>query len=741
MGINGARSLMDADPGRYCATFTWNWDSDGPPGQNQNNNDCNTLGLLVDAMSLLYHVAMKQKHIVYASPSTIHDACRIHIHRLLRVVGRRGGVHIFFDGLPPREKLPSQVDRMSKQALAGERLALGDIPDDSVRLLHHLAEWAFVEAVDRLRRRFSGILHMHRASTGEGEALINQWLIQNDGRYSRVAIISEDSDFLVYDSSPGFIPPSTLVYEEHNGRHCLQGRYYLRSKFLRAFLGQPTTLDSTIMTSVAALSGCDYCVAWEQSGVLVKMRKAMINHALGGLREKQRRRPTAAAGLTAVLRVVARYKRNGGPGWLQELCQDFSGPKVQATLDALQVVHDVYTYSLQLAANNVFDIVPGMVEVRRLLQHGIIYCYPLVETFQPAVHDEVVHAGQRDPVRHHFRSAGVHAHALIPCPPLSTQIEIWINRSSIWDFPHFRQIRTRLYSYVRLLVYKGRVPASIPPGEFWTLSPEPIVEEIIRMKSGKQSSMERTRVTVPEHTSMSSMFTESMIMLDDDLALDRALVFCLLGGAQQLPTIRKLGGDSGGVLFVASLMLPFNLACLLILMTTAPKQISDFELPRPPFEGISCSEVSRVLPLLSVACAHANFLVNTAVSFWPEKALHSYLVLPPINVSAAFRHDNAFMIWNALRSGRNLEYLASQENLVAEDSNNVSAYMSNCFQNLSTLKPNDGAWQSLLRKWHNEAVPIYNAWWDVFNLDEVDFPAPVSGTSTLQELMESADDA
>ena len=191
MGILGARSMMDADPARFCLTFTWNCDVDGADNGadrlNQNCNEHNTLGLLIDASSLLYHVAMKQQQVVYASPSTIHDSCQIHVHRLLRVVGRKGGVHLFFDGLPPREKFPSQIHRMSQQAACGDRLARRDVDEDnheSVRLLHHLAEWAFVEAIDRLRQRFSNTLHMHRASVGEAEPLINQWLVQNDGKYS-----------------------------------------------------------------------------------------------------------------------------------------------------------------------------------------------------------------------------------------------------------------------------------------------------------------------------------------------------------------------------------------------------------------------------------------------------------------------------------------------------------------------------------------------------------------------------
>ncbi len=722
--------MMNADPARFCATFTWNCDLPGQDDQeiNKNSNDYHTLGLLIDANSLLYHVAMEHDHVLYASPSTVHDSCQIHVHRLLRVVGKQGGVHLFFDGLPPREKFPSQIIRMTEQAAIGDKLARGDIGDQrSVKLLHHLAEWAFVEAVERLRQRFSNTLHIHRASIGEAEAMINQWLIQNDGKYSRMAIISEDSDFLVYDSCPGFVPPSTLVYEERDGKHSLRGQYYLRSKFMRTFLEQTTSSDSTIMTTVAALAGCDYCTTSEQSVVLDTMRSSMVQSNLGGLRPKSRNSPTASEGLLAILRVVGHYKKYKGFSWLERLCEDFGVPgKSRVALNGLQIIHGVYMYSLQLASNTALDVVPGMVEVRRLLQYGVIYCHPVVETFTPTVQPDIAAINtsysQLPAVRHHFLPGGVHAHALIPCPPLSTQIEVWIARSSVWHFPHFRQIRTRLYSYIRLLVYNGRAPPTIPPGDFWTLSSDPTVEEIVRMSSGKQCRMERARTTIPEHLFMSTMLAEEVLLRDDRRAIDRALVFCLLGAPQQLKTICELEENAFGTLFLATIMLPFNLACLLIMMASAPREIANFDLPKHSFKATECSELNKVLPVLSVACAHANFLVNTIVAFWPDKASHSHLV-SPLNVSTTFRHDNALMIWNALRLGRNLEYLASPDNFVAEDDVSIGKYLKSCFQNLRRLRPpEDEDWASLLKNWKKEVKPMFDAWWEIFNLEESEYP-------------------
>lgn len=754
MGIFGARTLMDSDPARFCAEFTWGLDVAGQ-GANRNNNEHNTLGLLIDAKSLLQHVAFQEDKVVYPSPSTINDLIQIHIHRLLRVVGRKGGVHVFFDGLAPRQQILSHIRRMGNQSSDGERLATQyaqcagmdlrasytlNRNDPPSRLLHHLAEWAFVEAVDRLRQRFTNTLHMHRASVGEAEALINQWLIQNDGTYSRVAILSDDTDFLVYDSCPGFVPPNTLIYEERNGQHCIRGRYYIRSKFLRSFPGQLTTMDSAVMTSVAAIAGCDYCTSPEQAEQLANIRNGLIMSDVGGLRLGKRKTANDASALVAVLRGVIHFKNVvGNSTWLHALCKHFTSTphQAQAALDGLRVIHDVYTYSLQVASNSVLDLVPGMVEVRRLLQHGIMYCYPVVETFRSStVRNEIDPQSLRPPrapvVRHLYRAEG--GHALVVCPPVSTQLEMWAERYSVWQFPVFKQIRTRLYSYVRLLIYNGRAPASIPPGDFWTSSAEPVLEEIVRMNAGKCCGVDRTHVCIPEHSLVSHMFTKELILGDDDMAVDRALVFCILGAPQQLKTIRGMASKVNGVVFLASLMLPFNLACLLLLMATAPREIVNFDVRKPPFDGVACSEVHRVLPILSVACAHANFLVNTIVAFWPDKALHSYLVLPPINVSSTFRHDNALMIWEILREGRNLEYVESEDDYSVATDEHIGQYLIDCFSALRRLRPReDQEWRNLMDAWQARVQHMYDCWWEVFNLGGVEFCGPVQVKSNKKE--------
>ena len=709
MGILGCRTMMDEDPSRFTTPFTWNCVT-GPLGSNQNNNEWNSLGLLIDGKSFLYHIVMgSTKDLIYASPATINESCQVHIHRLLRVVGKKGGVHIFFDGLAPLEKLKSQLKRMSEESMVGDMLGRQDVSPDSKRLklLHHLAEWAFLEAIDALKLRFSTTLFVYRPAKGEGEAMMNQWLVQNDGLYSRVSVISEDSDFLVYESCPGFIPPSSLWYKEENGKHCLEGTYYLRSKFLLSFLGHPATTDTTIMTTVAAIAGCDYIDGLEESQLkaLSSLRHTIVNSSIGGLRFKKRKNATAMSALTAILRVVAHYKSLGGYQWKEHMCSALGGDLVEETMIALRNIHSIYFYSLQINPDSAMDIVPGMVEVRRLLQLGIFVCYPVVESFRRDVLVGDVGSNDLD---------GSNAVPVLPCPPLTSEIENWITTGSIWNFPHFRQIRARLYSYVRLIVHNGQIMPAIPPADLWAFDRNPVIKEIVRIKDGVRWRMESINVNIPHHTMLATLFKEQSLTLADDDSIYRGVFFCLTGtpyelrwlmAMKRLPVAHRLA-------FLASAMLPYNLACLFLMMSTAPKEIAQWDFPLPLYSSPSCSELKKVLPVLSVAYAHVNLLVNTLLVVWNRNGTPSSLLWPPLNVSSTFRHDTALLIWDALRLQMNLEYLTTP---VEGKEKDVVQYLGGCFTTLGLLRSEDVAWQKVLAHWRDTVGPLYDAWWEIFN--------------------------
>jgi hypothetical protein len=674
---------------------------------------------LIDGKSLLYHVALEKTDLLYASPATIYESCQVYIRRMLKVVGKKGGVHVFFDGLAPLEKVESQIKRMGQQATAGDILATQNQTRNSkVKLLHHLAEWAFVEAIETLRQRFSATLFMYRPARGEGEAMINQWLVENDSIYSRVAIISEDSDFLVYDSCPGFIPPSSVVYEEEDGRHCLKGKYYLRSKFLRSFLGQPSTTDSTVMTTVATLAGCDYVhgLPEDQLKALTMVRHRIVSSHLGGLRVRYQNKPKAVNALLAVVRVVAHYKKAGGCQWLEQLCSDFARPCVATAVIALRNVHAIYFHSLQVNTDSITDLVPGIVEARRLIQLGIVFCYPLIETYNAT--DVVSTSMEPETCADISQLNSGGAPPNLPFPPLTTEVEKWITKSSVWNLPHFRQIRGRLYRYVRCAVRNAQIVPAVSPADLWTFDQDPAIKEVVRIRDISGWRMTCVKVKIPDHSREFTMFVEKLLTADDDVSMDRGLLFCLTGAPHQLEGLLAIKGIAGGSSVLVSLMLPFNLACLLLMMATAPKEITKWGIPLPAFNSPSCREMRKVLPILSVAYAHANLVAKTLTTIWANKGLEPSLCSPPVHVSNTFRHDTALLIWDALRSQINLEHLTTQSTVSTEATEvNVCRYLDGCFDSLGRRLPNQNEeWQKALLLWKQNVSPLYQAWWQIFNL-------------------------
>lgn len=514
-------------------------------------------------------------------------------------------------------------------------------------------------------------------------------------------------------NAAGYIPPSSLVYEESNGRHCLAGTYYLRSKFLRSFLGTPSTKDSTVMTTVAALSECDYVLGLpvKQFEALRTARQNIISSRLGGLRAKKQNNPSAANALLAVLRVVGHYKEMAGYRWIEQMCGDFVQHQGKGDLiAALRTIHSIYLYNLKVNAITTTELVPGSIDARRLIQHGTVFCYPLIETYQtenPSMTDTDILA----PFDTCFASA------VLPCPPLTTEVEKWIAKSSVWSFPLFRQIRARLYCYVASIARSGKVAPTIPFADIWTLHEEPAAEEVVRTRLGSRWRMQSTLVKLPPLVLLSSMIGEELLTQIDNVSIDRGLLFCLAGSLDQLATINTIKDKAESTILLASFMLPFNLACLLLMMSTAPREINKVNFRLPSFNDTSCKEVKKVLPILSVAYSHANTLANILTSFWPEESKMSSFFQPPTDASATFRHDTALLIWHSLRVQPNLEYLPASDSSFADESKaSINRYLDGCFVRLNGFRiGQDYKLQDSLAQWKLRVAPLYLAWWQFCN--------------------------
>lgn len=705
MGIRGARSLMDADPARYTEVFTWNWEP---------HDITETLGVLIDAKSLLYHLIMGHDGSQYASPATVHDLCSGYVHQLIAALIPTGGVHFFFDGLAPVEKIESQIERMERQAMNGDRLARGE-KSKSVKLLHPLGEAAFIEAVETHRLKHPAIVHLHRASMGEGEALIHHWISENPNAYSKIIVISEDSDFLMYGSCPGFIPPSTLRFEEMNGKMCMQGQHYLRSKFLRSFMNF-SEVGPLVMTTVAALAGCDYSIGKVESTALQIASRNIALSDLGGLRPKLRTNPTAAAKLIAILRVVAHYKlRYDGEEWMVHLCKKFMSKKPETLLAALHRVSSIY-YQLPIVSSEM-SINPETVEVRRLLRNAFVFCYPIVESFTSG-DNESTRKTANDRKTSLDSGGLISPLYMLECvnvdiPPLKAHISLCTSRCSIYQLPHLQQARARLYAYVRFQISHGWLPAEISLHEHWK-SQEPVVKEVSRKKSGKRSTVGVRRITVSEDEASPSKFLETALLLrSGKISVHQAIAFCVCGESRPCPGLKEEHIVRFGAPLVASLMLPFDLACLFLLMSTAPRDMPTLSRLPTGYRLENYTELNEALSLLTVVTVHANLLLCAINTLSPENRTNTSLPVreyPGINVSSTFRHDVAAFIWSSIHDGRCIGYLK------CEDSFQLTAFTDHILATMVELCPSDNQWESSLQKWAFTFTSIYSVWWNIFML-------------------------
>ena len=704
MGIRGVRSLLDADPNRYCETLKFNWEESSDE----------SITILVDAMALLYHVTIRSGKTTQASPATVRELVSDYTLKLLRVVGENGAVHLFLDGLAPQEKISTQISRLQQQHVSCDLLAKINTTNSSVKALHILAEWAFVEAIQDLQKTIPGSsrLQLYRACRGEGEAYIDHWIEHHASPTSKVVIVSDDSDFFIYPSCPGYVPCKSIKFEEHDGKLCMTGQHYLRSKFLKSFL--PNNVKngdaSKIMAAIAAIAGCDYSLGEESDKLLMTIRKRMVDSDLGGLRKKQRRNPSANSAMTAMLRVVAYYvKRNLPETWINVMLAALVPKQLQLALDAIQKIYLIYFEALHITASE--ELNPASVDTRRLLQYGTMYCTPIIETWKDE--NQVSHARRRKRPLYQSNSDSADTDTvdtIVPTPPLKAQFDAWVARDSIWQLPQLRQLRARLYSLVKLAILNGRACSeSMEYDERWTQMLSDTtkgVTEVVRVGTGISILVNEKCVNIPGPKELSTGYDPS-IFEQDSFSLDNSLLFCILGDQAQTELFQneRVPPSMNCVLFWAAMTLPSDLACLLILLGTAPSH-EGITLP-PPSSLLACEEVDRIIPLISVAIYHSLLLASTLSTISPATKpddMSSKLWTLPSDV---LRNDNVLLVWDALRTGKS-------ENL----DDGVDCLLVEVFLRLSQAQPANEPWKLLVSDWQKSAIPVWTIWCKAFHIGQ-----------------------
>lgn len=876
MVLHGAYELMLSDPDRYCESWSCGYAGSASSAGGGGGSTAldNNVALLVDAMSLLKYLLSQQRdgglrgqrsldNSEALSPAYIYDVVYDYVIDLVKVVrnnnnnggnggGRSGCVCFFFDGIClARDASAAERDRWRKRAMDGDRLAYDCVGSSSstavvtnsmkttiadTQFMHHLAEYAYVEALEKIRssistiqqqqQRFQSIHHhhggggannhndnnydilqIHRHREQLAGSCINEWIKRNSytGRYHKVGIISDDTDFLVYEHCDGFILPFSIRIKRHvnNGTCQLTGDKYCRQKLIHAFMPNSSRLfqqkpDGLLMITAAAISGCDFYIARTLDAQLYVMRRFMLkdgdeiniddvtnstdisnpvdNNSTKKMEDKAKSKLLI---FTSVFEYICTYyEKFRGEGWLDALLLDICSKAKMKILGAKQAIdciyriynipqigsqqqqqhlHQISQSMINIGPASTF-VNPGLVEVFRLLQQGVCYFQPLVETYTPTdvpitnrnqgstgsgstgstgTSSVISRKRDRESLLEHCEIIDTGSYAIVPLPPLTTQFEAWLDDrgTSLWRIPHFCQVRCRLYCLIRITIQLRRKSLpNIPFGKNWTHK-NPHITEYVRVARGEYAQFAGHTMGVPHHDYLSIGFNPLHVKDDAEILLDYAFMFCIMGTCKNFLLARNDKVQKHRTIFLASLLLPFNLACLLILLATAPTNLDHITNTLPATSSSSSSssseedvlsEVVLILPLLTVACHHALLLENT-ISFLYEtdNTTTNTTNQPSLSVfnSTMLRLKNVVCLWGTIRLGRNLENLPYHGNFVPEDMENIACYVDDAFNmlknNTAASSPPNPRWEQELRIWQSEAQALWVVWWEFFSLDHV----------------------
>lgn len=355
MGIRGAWSLLSNDPRRFGESWACTADESI---------------IWIDGPALTYYLALQPKfeqlrcfhghHNQHgqASPASIYRRTKNFITVLSNLAKE---VHVVMDGLGPSSKVATQVARMKVAAEQADMAARSSSLPRNCKVISILAEWTMVETIENMCPQFPN-LSLYRPANGEAEAYIDAKLGHGKDN-AGVVILSNDTDFLVYDNCPGFMPFCSLQFTPSSqGTFTLAGFHYLSCHFRRAFF--QNRQDDRLLSTVAGLAGCDY-----EDKKLASARVLILKSKVGGLRVKHQNKPTSQMTLTAVLRYVGHYLQHDTP-WLDALVHSLGDTTLSASL--IQV-HQTYFPGTQPLEDGSFSV-----ESMRLV-HGVFFCRPLIE--------------------------------------------------------------------------------------------------------------------------------------------------------------------------------------------------------------------------------------------------------------------------------------------------------------------------------------------------------------------------
>ena len=589
MGIKGAWSLISNEPRRFGETISFS------------SNEPVEATIFLDGPAFLYHVNVNECYDEYppspsvrlgltpVAPAVIYSRTTNFLAALRSVTAQSEMIHVIMDGMAPFEKVETQVDRFKQIAIQCDERAT-NANKSKHNILHLLAEWAMEEAV----RNVKGV-QLHRPTFGEAEPYIDHFIQQQN--IENVLIMSGDSDFFVYPHCPGFVPFCGLEWKREENEKpmstivSLTAIHYLSSKFWKAYI----PYNPRIATAIAALAGCDY-----GNAMLNEARAKIVMSDIAGLRQKQRTAPSNAAALTGVLRYVGVYVKHYPGGWMTALLTSLG------MNDALEWLEKVHTIYFPDTVGELATIKKGLKtsllpEIQRVVDFEIFYCRPLVEScgenrFSRLAVNQMKKVSNRSGKSK--RKRRIHkliceailfpkesednnkpSDTQVQIPLRDAEVEACILVESVWLYPPFTQMRSRMYSWL----LRGKSTSA--------------VQEYSRCGKGFGVGYVATTVVV---MSMDSAW--------EKLSGTQALGYMV--GIDNISSLNQFIGDiptQYHVTFVASLLLSPKPALLLIILVTLPENMVD---PKQLAMKKSTPSLERMINLVSTAWFHVHLAVN-----------------------------------------------------------------------------------------------------------------------------------
>ncbi len=495
-------------------------------------------------------------------------------------------------------------------------------------------------------------------------------------------VLSNDSDFLVFPSITGIIPFHSLDYvlqdcdrtpsdsnptstcntdveeEERTGDNSnwdIHGWIYLRKKFTQAFSlesgeqmnyeTEDKSSDILVMSTIAALAGCDYTLSGKCMYRLNDAAQTIIKSDIGGLRQKHRNSPSARDTITAVIRFVQHFtSRNNKKSiingsqcinrdnelWLKKLVeavvkievssnqkggkcksknmlkrQDLYKEEQQKLLEnALYTIRDVYNDNCSESALSTIEHSSRfcyMQELRRLVRYNTIFLKPVIEIQRFQSNDE-----NDDNYR----------------------------RGSLWTTTEsaFVQCRARIYSLIKCCFNKERAQDCI----------DVTVKEYC-ISTGPNDSVDYTPFTldiesVVENCKLflSSCYTDPMKLL--------IYIFCGYhqGDKNMLSHLMAMidTQQHNEWLFLTSLLLDLNDALVLFLMAFTPKFRTLNNFDESCYETFSSEEsLLQSQSLIQIAAFHAKLGIETVECIVDNRKDRNEEItkLPVIEYSAMYK--------------------------------------------------------------------------------------------------------